>query len=154
MWKTLIAQLITSFLATSGFGILFNVPKNAIIKCGLVGMIGWFIYFSMVEKRIDAVPASFVSAFFISALSHVFAKKYKTPVIIFIVGGIIPLVPGGLAYDAMRNFVSNEYSIAIELAAKASLIAGAIAMGIVFSEVFNNTIKQGVSVRKSKKMNE
>lgn len=74
--------------------------------------------------------------------------------IIFIVGGIIPLVPGGLAYDAMRNFVSNEYSIAIELAAKASLIAGAIAMGIVFSEVFNNTIKQGVSVRKSKKMNE
>lgn len=147
----MIAQLITSFLATSGFGIIFNVPKNSILKCGFVGMIGWGIYFFMVDQNIDAVPSSFVSAFFISILSHIFAKVYKTPVIVFIVGGIIPLVPGGLAYDAMRNFVSNEYGLGIEMAVKASLIAGAIAMGIVFSEVFNDVIKRNMAAWKSKK---
>ena len=42
----------------------------------------------------------------------------------------------------MRNFVSNHYDIALQLAAKVVLIAGAIAMGIVCSEVLNQIIKK------------
>lgn len=146
------AQLIMSFIATSGMGIVFNVPKKAIIKCGLVGMIGWFIYFYMITIGYSAVLSSFVSAFSISLLSHVFARMYKTPVIIFIVGGIIPLVPGGLAYNAMRNFVSNNYSLAIEFFAKVLLIAGAIAIGIILSEVCNNLYKNRINHRKVKEL--
>ncbi|MCU9614459.1 threonine/serine exporter family protein [Caldibacillus lycopersici] len=137
----MLAQLVTSFIATSGFGIIFNVPKQALIKCGFVGMVGWLIYYYLVEQTMDSVPASFIAAFFIAVISHVFARKYKTPVIIFTVGGIIPLVPGGLAYDAMRYFVLNDYNMAIQLAAKVLMIAGAIAIGIVFSEVFNQVYR-------------
>ncbi|WAA09046.1 threonine/serine exporter family protein [Fervidibacillus albus] len=135
-------QLMTSFAAAAGFGIIFNVPKNSILKCGFTGMVGWLIYIAFVEQRMDAVPASFIAAFFVALISHVFAKWYKTPVIIFTVGGIIPLVPGGLAYDAMRHFVINDYYTAIQLAAKVLLVAGAIAIGIVFSEVFNEIYKR------------
>jgi uncharacterized membrane protein YjjB (DUF3815 family) len=35
------------------------------------------------------------------------------PVIIFIVPGIIPLVPGGTAYEATRYLVSNDYTQAV-----------------------------------------
>ena len=35
------------------------------------------------------------------------SRYYKRPMIIFIVAGIIPLVPGGLAYDATKNLVIN-----------------------------------------------
>jgi uncharacterized membrane protein YjjB (DUF3815 family) len=66
---------------------------------------------------------------------------YRTPVIIFSVAGIIPLVPGGLAYDAMRNFVQNDYNAAINLAAKAFMISGSIAIGLIFSEVINQVIR-------------
>lgn len=138
----MLAQAITSFLATAGFGLLFNAPKNALIKCGFVGMVGWIIYYYMVEHGIDSVPSSFVAAFFIAFISHYFARKYKTPVIIFTVGGIIPLVPGGLAYEAMRSFVINDYNMGIQLATKVLLVAGAIAMGIVFSEVFNQSYRR------------
>lgn len=134
----MIEQLITSFVAVVGFVIIINAPVKSLFKCGLVGMIGWLIYFYLVEyHQVDSVPASFAAAFVLTIISHFFARKYKTPVIIFIVGGIIPLVPGGLAYSAMRHFVINDYNMAIQLAAKVVLIAGAIAMGIVFSEVFN-----------------
>ncbi|WAA12735.1 threonine/serine exporter family protein [Fervidibacillus halotolerans] len=135
-------QLLMSFAASSGFGIMFNVPKNSIIQCGFTGMIGWLIYISFVGQKVDAVPASFIASFFVALISHIFAKWYKTPVIVFIVGGIIPLVPGGLAYDAMRHFVINDYYTAIQLAAKVLLVAGAIAIGIVFSEVFNQIYKR------------
>jgi uncharacterized membrane protein YjjB (DUF3815 family) len=47
-----------------------------------------------------------------------------------------------LAYDAMRNFVENDYNSAIALAAKVLMLAGSIAFGLVFSEVINQVIKK------------
>jgi uncharacterized membrane protein YjjB (DUF3815 family) len=66
---------------------------------------------------------------------------FRAPVIIFSVAGIIPLVPGGLAYNAMRSFVQNDYSAAMEMAAKALMLSGAIAVGLVLSEVLNQMIQ-------------
>lgn len=133
-------QLITSFFATAAFGIIFNVPKESLIKGGFVGMAGWGVYKFMTTNELDSVLASFVAAFLIGIISLMFAKLYKKPVIIFSVSGVIPLVPGGLAYDAMKNFVINDYTLAIELAAKVFLISGAIAIGLVFSEVMNQIL--------------
>lgn len=118
------------------------------MKCGLVGMLGWITYLLILEASVDTVPATVVASFFVALLGHIFAKMYKTPVIIFTVSGIIPLVPGGMAYDAMRNFVENDYNTAINLAAKAFLISGSIAIGIVFSEVLNQLIKKLYSRKK------
>ncbi|MFD0050734.1 threonine/serine exporter family protein [Actinomycetes bacterium NPDC127524] len=133
----MLAQLITSFIASASFGIIFNVPKNSIVKCGLVGMLGWLLYYALVENNVNSVIATLAAAFLVAVISLVFAKTYKTPIIIFSVSGIIPLVPGGMAYDAMRHFVQNDYNVAIQLAAKAFMLSGAIAMGLMFAEVMN-----------------
>jgi uncharacterized membrane protein YjjB (DUF3815 family) len=138
----MIEQLLTSFIASAAFGIIFNVPKKLLLNGGLVGMIGWFIYILFVEYDFDPILATFVATFFVAMISQLFARIYKTPMTIFSVSGIIPLVPGGLAYEAMRHFVINDYNTAIQLAAKAFMISGAIAMGLVFSEVINQIIKR------------
>ncbi|MDC3416913.1 threonine/serine exporter family protein [Aquibacillus salsiterrae] len=137
-----IEQLLTSFFAAAGFGVLFNAPKKTLIQAGVVGMLGWIIYYMLVYYGVDAVPATVLASVVIAILSQLFAKMYRTPIIIFNVSGIIPLVPGGLAYDAMRNFVENDYSTAVQYAAKAFLISGAIAIGLVFSEVINQMIRK------------
>ena len=132
----MLTHLFTSFVATACFGVLFNVPKRSILKCGFVGMTGWMVYYFLVNNyQFDAVVASLIASSLISFISLFFAKMYKTPVIIFSISGIIPLVPGGSAYDAMRHFVENDYNTAIQLAAKAFMISGAIAAGLVISEV-------------------
>lgn len=100
-----LAQAITSFIATGAFGILFNAPKESLIKCGLIGMGGWLIYFLLEDYSDNAILATLAATIFIAVLSQELAKFYKTPVIIFSVAGIIPLVPGGLAYDADRKSV-------------------------------------------------
>lgn len=139
----MVEQLVTSFIASAAFGIIFNVPKQAILKCGFAGMIGWIIYITLERQYgFDTVLATVIAAFFIAVVSQFFAKIYKTPIIVFNVSGIIPLVPGGLAYDAMRHFVENDYNTAIQLAAKAFMISGAIAIGLVFSEVINQMIRR------------
>jgi uncharacterized membrane protein YjjB (DUF3815 family) len=137
-----LAQAITSFLATGAFGILFNAPKETLVKCGLIGMGGWLIYYLLEDYSNNAILATFAATVFIAVLSQQLAKFYKTPVIIFSVAGIIPLVPGGLAYDAMRNFVENDYNSALALAAKVLMLAGSIAFGLVFSEVINQITRK------------
>jgi uncharacterized membrane protein YjjB (DUF3815 family) len=138
----ILAQLITSFIATGSFGIVFNAPKETLVKCGLIGMGGWLIYYLLEGYTKNPVLATLAATVFIAVLSQELAKFYKTPVIIFSVAGIIPLVPGGIAYDAMRNFVENDYNTAIGLAAKVLMIAGSIAFGLVFSEVINQVIRK------------
>ncbi|MCM3726229.1 threonine/serine exporter family protein [Neobacillus cucumis] len=138
----ILSQAITSFLATAAFGILFNAPKESLIKCGIIGMGGWLIYFLLEGYNHDPIVATLAATIFIAVLSQEMAKIYKMPVIIFSVAGIIPLVPGGLAYDAMRNIVENNYNNAIALSARVLMLAGTIAFGLVFSEVINQIVKK------------
>ncbi|MBY7144691.1 threonine/serine exporter family protein [Virgibacillus sp. NKC19-3] len=138
----IIIELITSFIAAAGFGILFNAPRQVLIPCGLVGMSGWILYDALTELAMDAVPATIFAAMLVAVLSQLCAKFYKKPIIVFSVSGIIPLVPGGIAYDAMRHFVENDYYHAVQLSAQVMLLAGGIAMGLVFSEVVNQVARK------------
>lgn len=138
----MVAQLITSFIAAAGFGVLFNAPRRALVQCGLIGMFGWVLYYTLVQGGMDVVPATVFGAMLVAVLSQLCAKIYRTPIIIFNVSGIIPLVPGGIAYDAMRHFVINDYLTAVQLSAKVMLLAGGIAIGLMFSEVANQIIKK------------
>ncbi|OAB34334.1 hypothetical protein PMSD_14630 [Paenibacillus macquariensis subsp. defensor] len=138
----MIEQLVTCFIATAGFAILFNAPKRSLIQCGLVGMLSWMAYILLLEYDVDPILATLAATFLVGVISQIFAKYYKMPVIIFSVSGIIPLVPGGLAYNAMRRFVQNDYNEALHFAVQAFMLSGSIALGLVLSEVLNQTIRK------------
>ncbi|WP_243387324.1 threonine/serine exporter family protein [Bacillus kexueae] len=147
----MIEQWVTAFIASAAFGIIFNVPSRTLWQCGIVGAIGWIFYFTLVQYEFDQVFATFFASVIVAFISHIFAKMYKTPMIIYSVAGIIPLVPGGLAYNAMRHIVLHDYTKAIEFASVAFMISGAIAMGLVFSEVLNQVfVKKERSMRHTK----
>jgi uncharacterized membrane protein YjjB (DUF3815 family) len=144
----LIEHLIMSFIASAAFGIIFIAPAKTLFKCGFVGMVGWVVYIGITHYTMDSIFASVIASFTVAIISQTFAKVFKTPVIIFNVSGIIPLVPGGKAYDAMRQVVEGDFNAAIPLSAEVVLISGSIAIGLVLSEVINQIIRKG-SLRKS-----
>lgn len=90
----MILQLVTSFIAAAAFCILFNAPARALLQCGIAGMVGWVLYLEL-ETQLDTVVATFLATVVVGVISQLFARSYKMPVIIFSVGGIIPMVPGG-----------------------------------------------------------
>lgn len=136
---TFIVQLITSFIASAAFAVLFNAPKNSLLLCGISGMLSWATYI-LLKTEMDAMFSIVASSFIVGIVGQICARYQKKPVIIFSVAGIIPLVPGGLAYDAMRRFVENNYNEAVQLAAGAFLMSGSIAIGLILSEVLNQII--------------
>ncbi|HVJ48345.1 threonine/serine exporter family protein [Desulfitobacterium sp.] len=135
------ATFYSSFIATMAFGILFNVPRRSLASGGLVGMLGWVIYTSLMAYfQVDMVIATLISAFSIATLSQYLARYHRMPATLFSVSGIIPLVPGGLAYDTIRKLMENNYAEGIQLGAKTLMLAGAIAFGLIFSGVLTNTL--------------
>lgn len=136
-----LVHIIISFISTVGFGIIFNVPRKELIRCGMVGSVSWMIYYTLYIHQISVVIATGVASFAVAIISQIFAIKYRQPVIIFIAGGIIPLVPGGVAYNAMRSFVENDYLLAISYTTNTAMLAGTIALGIVFAEVVNQVMR-------------
>ena len=149
-----------SFISTVLFSIIFNAPKR-LLACGFVGAVAWTIYQFTVDMDLGKVGASFLGSLILGLLSHIMSRRYK-PCYHFIVPGIIPLVPGGTAYEATRYLVSNDYTQAVNTFLEVTLISGSIAFGILVAEILYyiyTRIKQyydkikGKTYRKSYNMN-
>ncbi|WP_438767697.1 threonine/serine exporter family protein [Enterococcus sp. AZ129] len=148
-----LVQFVFSFLASAAFAIIINVPRRSLVACGLTGSVSWMLYWVIVEVFSgNAALGSLigaVGAVGVAAVSYLFSKILKMPVTIFNIPGIVPLVPGGLAYQAVRNIVIGNYEKGAYFTVQAVMIAGAIALGLVASEVFNQNIRSFREKRES-----
>ena len=93
MITTTILAVVESFLATLAYAVLFNVPKQYYTACGITGMAGWLLYLAMCQVTTVAL-ASFVGTLAVVLISRILTVRKKCPITIFLVSGIIPLVPG------------------------------------------------------------
>ncbi|MBO0421383.1 hypothetical protein BCR22_14095 [Enterococcus plantarum] len=138
---TLLVQFSFSFLASAAYAIITNVPRRSLIACGLSGASGWMFYWFSTQLGANAALGSLLGALSVAAVSFICSRKLKLPVTIFNIPGMVPLVPGGLAYQAVRNLVIGNYETAVYSSVQAIMIAGAIALGLVLSEVLNHNIR-------------
>ncbi len=140
----------SSFLTALGFAVLYNIPRKTIIPAGFTGGIGWTSYFFLsTYLGVTDFIATLIAAFIIAFASQIFARRLRTPVIIFTLPGLIPLVPGGAAYNMMRAFVEGETLLGFEYGTATFLTAGALALGLAINGAFfqlissRNIFKQG-----------
>lgn len=128
----LLKGLALSLISSMAWCVLFNVPVRTIFAGGVAGMVGYVVYSLLPILNAEVLLSTFVSAAIVSLLSQVMSIFLRVPSTNFSVAGIIPLVPGSLAYKAMLAFVNNDYIGGITLATKTMMVAGAIASGLIF----------------------
>ncbi|SUM35124.1 integral membrane protein [Staphylococcus gallinarum] len=73
-------------------------------------------------------------------LSHIMSRIFKAPVVIFMIPGIIPLVPGSIAFRATQQLVTLQFTDATNTFIRAILVAGAIALGLLISDQLSKTL--------------
>lgn len=130
---SLTVHLFSAFIATIGFSILFNVQRKHILICGLVGAIGWIIYVLGVRMSYSDVLSTFVAALVVAQSSYFLAKQRQAPVTVFLIAGIIPLVPGVGLYRTMYSLLFAEYTKALEYALVTFQMSAVIAAAIILS---------------------
>lgn len=126
----LILEIIIAFFATAAFAILFNVPRAQWFYCGLTGSIGWLFY-KLFLTPYGSVIATFIAVLILTLFARIFSVIRKAPVTLFLVAGIIPLVPGVGIYYTSYYFIMSDFSRAASEGTQTLKIAIAIALGIM-----------------------
>jgi uncharacterized membrane protein YjjB (DUF3815 family) len=118
-----------AFLSCIGFCLIFQIKKPLFIllSCTL-GAISWWIY--LVTEPLNSEAGRYlIATVVVSALAELLARVLKAPATIFLVIGIIPLVPGGGLYYTMDALLNGNYALFTQKGLQTLFCAGAIAVG-------------------------
>lgn len=126
-------MFLFAVLGTLGFCILFNVPRKHLILVSLIGGIGLSVKQLVLVLDYDRLVACFLGACVVAILAEFGSRAGKDATTLFILPGIVPLVPGSILYAAMRSLLDSDLSKAAEYGAQTLLYAGAIALALVLA---------------------
>jgi uncharacterized membrane protein YjjB (DUF3815 family) len=128
----MILELIYAFFATLGFAILFNLEKKKALISSIGGAIGWLAYSVSLDISRTESTSFFLGAVALSLFGEIMARRMKTPVTIFVIAALIPLVPGGGLYSTMLDSLNGNFGSAVTGLMNTLNNAGALAIGILF----------------------
>lgn len=132
-------QLPAAFIGTMGFAVLFGTPRRYYLTCGLTGMVGWAVYI-MLNSQFSLAGAAFFGALAVALTSTLLAVWRKCPTTVFLICGIIPLVPGGGIFWTAYHLVANHLRLAATTGFTAIKVTIAIAGGIIIAAAIFNLI--------------
>lgn len=139
----LLFELLMAYLATMCFGIILNIPRRALNMAGLIGGFAWGFYWIISRLGVGIVFGNLMAAFLISVISMYAAYYKKMPMVIFNIPSLVSFVPGGQAYQMIRNFAIGHSQTAWGFLVQVVVIAGAIAMGFILGELYHQIWQYG-----------
>ncbi|MGX9799151.1 threonine/serine exporter family protein [Pediococcus acidilactici] len=142
----LLLEFVMAGIATVGFGIIINIPHRALLTAGIIGGISWGIYWEMLQFHLGLALSSLTATTVIALLSLFAARRLKMPMIVFSIPGIVPLVPGGQAYQMIRNFALSNTQLATHFMLEVGVIAGSIGIGFLMAE-FIDRLQRKLAMR-------
>ncbi|HLR19493.1 MAG TPA: threonine/serine exporter family protein [Staphylococcus sp.] len=138
---TILFTFICSFSASYFFNVIYDSHKKVFFPAGFAGAMGYIVHFVLSEYvHMDSIYTSLLGALTLGLISHTMSRIYKAPVVLFMIPGIIPLVPGSIAFRATQQLVTLNFTDATNTFIRAILIAGAIALGLLISDQLSKTL--------------
>lgn len=137
---SLFAHFMFAAVATAGFAVFFNVPLKLLFPSAVVGGIGWVVYLAIMELTNNTSLSGFIAAASVSAMSEILARKLYQPAILFVISGILPLIPGIGLYNTMLAIIQEDYLLAATKGASAMLLSCSIALGVLVVAALVRTV--------------
>ncbi len=129
IWMNWILPGLSTFAACIGFSLICNIHGFGKVICGAGGVLGWAVYTLMGSTVAGALAA----AICVGVWSEVMARLRHCPVTAYLLVALLPLVPGGGIYNAMRYAISGEQGLFISTLINTFGVAAALAVGSMFA---------------------
>lgn len=128
----ILMQTLAAALGTIAFSVLYGVPRRYFPYCGTIGAAGWLVYsLLMTYAHFTPTESTFLATVLLILIARFAAVTEKCPATIFVITGIVPLVPGAGIYWTSYYLVTGQMSLAIASGFAAIKAAFAIVIGIV-----------------------
>jgi len=103
----LLIFVLFALIGGASFAVMFRIPKRYFFYAvGLAVFARTCLSLFADENQVGIV--TFVTAFFIGFISHILARSTGAPSQIFIIPGVITLVPGTFIYRAFNSALDNR----------------------------------------------
>lgn len=151
MMAHLSIQFLLALFATAGFCIIFRVPVRDIPVCVVIGALGWVTNEVSMEYYASPVLGCFLGACVVGMLSDGSSRLFHEASTIFIIPGILCLVPGSNIFRTMYALLTDDFHDAVQVGTETLLMAGAIAVGLLtigaILRVIRDLIQKTVTLR-------
>ncbi len=137
-----------AFFGSCGFCFLFNVRGADVFLSGLCGMLSWLVYLLFGGMFETDIMQYLFAAAALGLQAEILARLRKVPVTLYLIIGMVPLVPGARIFYTMEDFLRGENASFLSNLLYTVKIGGAIAVGLVVSKlVFNLIISKLIKKR-------
>ena len=128
----LLLPCLYSFMGCVGYCLVFNIRmrKRMLLLASLGGAGGWCVYLLCGWLQND-ITQSFAAILAVAAYSEIMARLQKSPATVYLIVGLIPLVPGGGIYYTMEYCINGDMMNFMNTGIHTLGIAGALAIGIL-----------------------
>lgn len=121
-----------SFIACIAYCIIIQISPHSILPVALGGGVSCVVYL-LLSPLNNAIVQSFLAGICAGFYSELLAHRRRVPVTTHLIVAIIPLVPGGMLYQAMEYCIAGDMDAFISTALYTFGIAGAIALSILLA---------------------
>lgn len=132
-----------AFISSYFYGVIANVPRRALLSSGITGALSWGAYLFILQRIDNLFLANIVAAFLIGVIGLIFAKKKKVPSLMIYVGALIPLVPGGMAFETVTSFTKGNLDAGVSGVFNTLVIAIGLVCGFSLASLGMTLRKKG-----------
>ncbi|PKM41741.1 MAG: hypothetical protein CVV03_11705 [Firmicutes bacterium HGW-Firmicutes-8] len=146
----MLTRMVLAFITSMFTGITLRTPASAWLAVGVTGMLGWGASEAVGSRHVPELFTAVTAAFVVGTIGEIMARIQKHPVTVYIVSGIIPLVPGITAYNSMLEFLQKDFNQGLFLAFRAFLVATYLAAGLAVAPLIVRSTRSLFSRRRKK----
>lgn len=131
MMKEWLVPIVSAALGSLSFAMFFGVRSRKLWFSLLGGALNWGLYLLAMKKM--GLPATMAYALGAAAgtlYAEILARIVKTPVTVFVITSVIPMVPGGALYYTMLGLLQGDKATFVDRGLYTLSAAGAMALGI------------------------
>ena len=129
-------KLAGAFVAGATLGLAAQIPSKYFVNAGVVAAMGWAVYLLTTDAGWSRVWVNYAATVCVALTSQILARKKHVPATVFLIPGIIPLVPGGGMYLIVWSMLYETPAASSVHLYETLQMAGAIAMGIFTVDTF------------------
>lgn len=126
----MLVQVLGAFLGIISVSVIYGIDRKYFRYCGACGAVGWMIYLMADYVTTSEALRVYVATLVVALLSHLFARILKAPVTMFLIPGILPLVPGLGMYRSVYHLILVSNQTAGYYLLETLKSAGSIALAI------------------------
>jgi uncharacterized membrane protein YjjP (DUF1212 family) len=139
---TLVVRTLAAGVTGMAFSVGFHAPRRLLLPAGGVAAAGFVVASVLGEQSGSAIAGTALSAVLIGALATLVTRRAEAPVLVLVVAGVLPQLPGLAIYRGAVELSQGSTVQGIVTLLGAIVVAVALAAGALFGELLVSRVRR------------